>query len=73
LVIGWIGKAHSPTQLIEAGIISIVYVKSNDNLVDPLTKVMSRDLARVTSVGMGQTLLLRESPIVGTRSRIDLI
>ena len=40
-------------QLIESGTISIVYVRSNSNLVDPLTKVVSRDMFGVTSIGMG--------------------
>ena len=39
-------------QLIESGTISIVYVRSNSNLADPLTKTMSRDMVRVTSIGM---------------------
>ena len=39
-------------QLIESGTISIVYVRSNNNLVDPLTKVVSRDMVGVTSIGM---------------------
>ena len=40
-------------QLIESGTISIVYVRSNNNLADPLTKVVSWDLVGVTSIGMG--------------------
>ena len=39
-------------QLIEYGTISIVYVRSNSNLADPLTKAVSRDMIRVTSIGM---------------------
>ena len=39
-------------QLIEFGTISIVYVSSNSNLSDLLTKVVSRDMVRVTSIGM---------------------
>ena len=39
-------------QLIESGIISIVYVRSNNNLADPLTKAVSWDMVRVTSIGM---------------------
>jgi hypothetical protein len=39
-------------QLIEDGVISIVYVKSNRNLADPFTKSLSRDMIRVTSIGM---------------------
>ena len=43
-------------QLIEDGIISIVYVKSSSNLADPFTKGLSQDLVRVTSIGMGLKL-----------------
>ena len=39
-------------QLIEVGTISIVYVRSNNNLVDPFTKALPRDLLKVTSIGM---------------------
>ena len=39
-------------QLIESGIISIVYVRSNNNLANPFTKALSRDTVRVTSIGM---------------------
>ena len=40
-------------QFIEFGTISIVYVKSNNNLENPFTKVVSRDMLGVTSIGMG--------------------
>ena len=40
-------------QLINDGIITIVYVRSSDNLADPLTKAMTREMVRSTSVGMG--------------------
>ena len=40
-------------QLITDGVISIVYVRSNKNLVDPLTKGLARDLVKDTSSGMG--------------------
>ena len=39
-------------QLIESGSISIVYVRSNSNLADSLTKVVSRDMFGVASIGM---------------------
>ena len=39
-------------QLIEYGTISIVYVRSNSNLANLLTKVVSRDMVGVTSIGM---------------------
>jgi hypothetical protein len=54
-------------QLIEDGVISIVYVKSSSNLADPFTKGLSRDLVRVTSIGMGLKPFLKESPTVGTQ------
>lgn len=40
-------------QLITDGVINIIYVRSNSNLADPLTKGLSRDLVRSTSSGMG--------------------
>lgn len=40
-------------QLISDGIITIVYVRSCNNLADPFTKELPRDLIRSTSVGMG--------------------
>jgi hypothetical protein len=39
-------------QLIEESVISIVYEKSSGNLTDPFTKGLSRDMVRVTSIGM---------------------
>ena len=40
-------------QLIEDGVISIVYVKSSGNLANPFIKGLSRDMVRVTFIGMG--------------------
>ncbi|KAH9717746.1 hypothetical protein KPL71_021946 [Citrus sinensis] len=40
-------------QLIADGVINIVYVRTNKNLTDPLTKALSRDLVKDTSFGMG--------------------
>ena len=40
-------------QLITDSIINILYVRSNKNLVDHLTKGLSRDLVKDTSSGMG--------------------
>ena len=40
-------------QLIESGTISIVYVRSNNNLADPLIKTVSQDIVGVTLIGMG--------------------
>ncbi|WKA10744.1 hypothetical protein VitviT2T_028301 [Vitis vinifera] len=39
-------------QLIQNGIISISFVRSSGNLVDPFTKPLTRDLVRITSRGM---------------------
>ena len=39
-------------QLIKSSTISIVYVRLNSNLSDLLTKVVSRDMVGVTSIGM---------------------
>lgn len=35
-------------QLIKDGAINIIYVKSSNNLADPLTKGFSRDLIKIT-------------------------
>ncbi|KAH9768292.1 Integrase catalytic domain-containing protein [Citrus sinensis] len=40
-------------QLIADGVINIVYVRTNKNLADLLTKGLSRDLVKDTSFGMG--------------------
>ena len=40
-------------QLISEGIIIVVYVKSSNNLADPFTKALSRDMIKNTTVGMG--------------------
>lgn len=40
-------------QLITYGVINIIYVRTNKNLADPLTKGLSRDLVKDTSSGMG--------------------
>ena len=48
-----IGLRHSYVrQLIIDGVITINYVKSSENLVDPLTKGLARDLVWKTSKGM---------------------
>ena len=39
-------------QLITDGVINIVYVRTNKNLADPLTKGLLRDLVKETSNGM---------------------
>ena len=49
-----IGHRHSYVrQLITDGVITIHYVKSSENLVDPLMKGLARDLVWKTSKGMG--------------------
>ena len=40
-------------QLLKDGIISIYYMKSEMNLVDPLTKPLGRKMISETSKGMG--------------------
>ena len=40
-------------QLLSTGIISIDYVKSKDNIVDPLTKGLNKKLVEKLSRGMG--------------------
>ena len=44
-------------KLIKDGIISLTYIKSSENLADPFTKPLVRDLVRSTSRGMGLKLL----------------
>lgn len=49
-----IGLRHSCVrQLITDSVITIDYVKSSENLADPLTKGLARDLVWKTSRGMG--------------------
>ncbi len=40
-------------QLIKDSVITVTYVKSIDNLADPLTKGLSRDLVKSTTTKMG--------------------
>ena len=40
-------------QLISTGVISVDYVKSKDNIADPLTKGLNRELVEKSSRGMG--------------------
>lgn len=40
-------------QLLESGVISLDHVKSEENLVDPLTKPLNRKLVESTSRGVG--------------------
>ena len=43
-------------QLIMGGIISITYVRSSNNLADPLTKGLSQDVVKGTTARMGLKL-----------------
>ena len=54
------GKSHhirrrhnSVKQLLSSGIITIDYVKSKDNVSDPLTKGLNREGVEKSSTGMG--------------------
>lgn len=40
-------------QLLSIGVISIDYVKLKDNITDPLTKELNRELIVKSSTGMG--------------------
>lgn len=40
-------------QLISTGVIVIDYIRSKDNIADPLTKGLNRDQVEKTSRGMG--------------------
>ena len=39
-------------QLLSTGVISVDYVKSKDNIADPLTEGLNRDLVEMSSRGM---------------------
>ena len=53
------GRHNTVRQLISSGIITIDYVKSSDNVSDPLTKGLVREAVERSSKGMG--LRLRKS------------
>ena len=46
-------RQHTIKQLLSNGIISIDYVKSKDNIADPLTKGLTREQVYRSSRGMG--------------------
>ncbi|GJX06957.1 hypothetical protein Tco_0194889 [Tanacetum coccineum] len=46
-------RRNSIRQLLSTGVISIDYVKSKDNIADPLTKGLSRELVSMSSKEMG--------------------
>ncbi|GKC11271.1 retrovirus-related pol polyprotein from transposon TNT 1-94, partial [Tanacetum coccineum] len=48
-----IRRRHSIRQLLSTGVISIDYVKSKDNIADPLTKGLSEELVSKSSKGKG--------------------
>ena len=52
-------RHNSVRQLLSSGIITIDYVKSKDNVSDPLTKGLNREGVEKSSTGMG--LWLRTS------------
>ena len=43
-------------ELIQRGVISISYVRTSENLADPFTKPLTRDLVAASSRGMGLKL-----------------
>jgi hypothetical protein len=47
-------------RLLSTGIISIDYIKSGDNLADPFTKGLSRELVVKSSRGMGLKPMTKE-------------
>jgi hypothetical protein len=46
-------RHNTVRQLLSTGVISIDYVKSKDNIADPLTKGLSTELVYKSSRGMG--------------------
>ena len=48
-------------QLLSSGIITIDYVKSKDNIANPLAKGLTREMVAKTSWGMGLTPLNKSS------------
>ena len=46
-------RHNSIRQLISTGVISIDFVKSKENLAEPLTKGLNRDQVEKASKGMG--------------------
>ena len=54
-------------QLLSIGVISVDYVKSKDNIADPLTKGLSRELVEKSSKGMRLTLVKEEVNTMDTQ------
>ena len=46
-------KHNTIRQLLSIGVISLNYVGSKDNIADPLTKELNRELVEKSSRGMG--------------------
>ena len=46
-------RHNTVRQLISTGVITVDYVKSKDNIADPLTKGLSKELVHKSSIGMG--------------------
>lgn len=46
-------RHNSIRQLLSNGVVSLDYVKSKDNIADPLTKGLTRELVEKSSRGMG--------------------
>ena len=55
-------RHNTVRQLLSNGIISMDYIKSKDNLADPLTKGLTREQENCTSRGMGLKPMTKESP-----------
>ena len=57
-----IGRRHDTVrELLSSGIITIDYVKSKDNIADPLTKGLTREMVAKTSRRMGLRPLNKSS------------
>ena len=48
-----IRRRHNTIKQLSTGVISIDYVKSKDNIADPLTKGLNRELVEKSSKGIG--------------------
>ena len=55
-------RHNTVRQFLSNGIISIDYIKSKDNLADPLTKGLTREQVNCTSRGMRLKPMTKESP-----------
>ena len=54
-------RHNTVRQLLSRGVITIDYVKSKDNLADPLTKSLNRELVLSSSRGMGLKPIHKDS------------